>query len=332
MPEPRYAVLTSGGDAPGMNSTVRSVVLTLHALGATTLGVRNGYTGLLSGDIAPISAAQADTAAGYGGTWLGSSRSETFHLPEAQRQAVARLREIGAQGLIVVGGNGSQRGAAALHRLGFPVVGVASTIDNDLRPFDITLGADTAVNIALESLDRLRTTATSHHRVAVVEVMGRRCGYIAWATGLAGGADVVVTPEAPIPMANILQRLRRVWEAGKRSQLVVVAEGARPNGDAIAKFLAQSRNPQLDPRLTILGHVQRGGNPSAFDRWLGARGGQLAAETMRDGVHGFVVGLRNGSMDRIAYSEIEQYPPWDPSLFVHAARYLCATDSAQPTA
>ncbi|MFY7953428.1 MAG: ATP-dependent 6-phosphofructokinase [Armatimonadaceae bacterium] len=325
MASPRFAVLTSGGDAPGMNAAVRSVVRTWHALGASAWAVRRGFDGLLHGDIQAIPPTSTDLWTPNGGTHLGTARSDLFRLPEAQNHAVEILRDNKIDGLVVIGGSGTQRGAAALHRLGLPVVGIASTIDNDLRPFDITLGADTAVNVALESIDRLRTTATSHQRVAVVEVMGRSCGYIAWACGTAAGADVIVAPEDDIAPDTVLRRLQHAWAEGKRGLVVVVAEGAKHGAASLLRHLGRSSRPEFEPRLTVLGHTQRGGVPTAFDRWLGARCGQHAAEALRDGTHGFMVGLRDGRETRIAYHEIDNYPRWDATRFRQASRYLSAT-------
>ena len=330
MPTPRFAVLTSGGDSPGMNAALRALVRTWHHLGASTWAVHRGFEGLLRADMAPLPSYEVDRWVGEGGTRIGTSRSDAFRLPEAQAQAVEILSDNRIDGVVVIGGNGTQRGAAALHRLGVRVVGIASTIDNDLRPFEITLGADTAVNVALESIDRLRTTATSHQRVAVVEVMGRRCGYLAWACGLAAGADVIVTPEDDVDFESVHRRLRHAWEGGKRGLVVVVAEGARHSAAHLCKRLASSSRPEFEPRLTVLGHTQRGGVPTAFDRWLGARCAQHAAEALRDGTHGFVVGLKDGNETRVAYSELDHAPSWDATLFRHASRTLCATEAPPP--
>lgn len=309
-----------------MNAAVRSVVRTWHALGASAWAVRRGFDGLLRGDIHGVSPGTTESWVADGGTHLGTARSDLFRLPEAQRHAVDILNDHGIEGLVVIGGSGTQRGAAALHRLGFPVVGIASTIDNDLSPFDITLGADTAVNVALESIDRLRTTASSHQRVAVVEVMGRSCGYIAWACGTAAGADVIVAPEDDIDPSTVVRRLQHAWTDGKRGLVVVVAEGAKHSAASLVRQLGHASHPEFEPRLTVLGHTQRGGIPTAFDRWLGARCGQHAAEALRDGTHGFVVGLRDGRETRISYNEIENYPRWNATRFRQAARYLSATE------
>ncbi|MDQ2687834.1 MAG: ATP-dependent 6-phosphofructokinase, partial [Armatimonadota bacterium] len=221
----RIAVLTSGGDAPGMNAAIRAVTRTAIAQGAEVLGVRDGFAGLLTGDFLPLSARDVGGIIELGGTMLGSARALTFKTDAGVAQAVSQIERAGIQGVIVIGGNGSQTGAFALDQAGVPTNGVASTIDNDLAGSEITIGVDTAINIALEAIDRLRTTATSHHRLFIVEVMGRGCGYLALAAGLAGGAEVIVTPERPVPIEAAIERVHAANARGKRHAMVVVAEG-----------------------------------------------------------------------------------------------------------
>lgn len=304
MDKPRIAVLTSGGDAPGMNAAVRAVVRTGVDLGAAVVGVRRGFAGLMNGDFRPLGPRDVGGVLEWGGTFLESARSDRFQTDDGRQQALDALAEARVDSLVVIGGSGTQRGSEALNRLGFPVVGIASTIDNDLYGSDITLGVDTALNIALESIDRLRTTAASHRRVSIVEVMGRDCGYLALAAGLAGGAEVIVTPEFDHSVEDVIQQLHEAYRRGKRSVVVVVAEGVRNRAQQIFDALRDDPEGTFEPRITVLGHVQRGGKPTAFDRLLGTRLGARAAELLAHRQHGVLVGLRDGSVAATALSEV----------------------------
>jgi len=267
-------------------------------------GVRDGYAGLTNGVVVPLAARDVGGIIERGGTMLGSARCPEFKAEETRRAAVERLVSCGIDGLVVIGGNGSQTGAQGLARLGLPVVGVASTIDNDLRGADITIGVDTALNIALEAIDRLRTTASSHHRAFLVEVMGRGCGYLALMAGLTGGAEVIVIPEAETGPDEVAAELRRAYGRGKSHAIAVVAEGARNNASVLARHFAEHQDALgFDLRVTTLGHVQRGGAPSAFDRALGTRLGAAAVERLAAGEHGLLVGLVDG---RIAATPLDQ--------------------------
>jgi 6-phosphofructokinase 1 len=223
---------------------------------------------------------------------LGSARCPEFRTPEGRTQALEALARQGIEGLVVIGGNGSQTGAQALAAAGFPVVGVASTIDNDLYGSDITIGVDTALNIALEAIDRLKVTASSHYRAFVVEVMGRDCGYPALMAGIAGGAEAITIPEVDCDPEAIAGEIRRAYERGKPHALVVAAEGARYNAERLASyFKEQQARLGFDLRVTILGHVQRGGAPTFFDRMLATRLGAAAVGRLLGGEHGVLVGL-----------------------------------------
>jgi 6-phosphofructokinase 1 len=295
----RIAVLTSGGDAPGMNAAIRGVVRMGLGNGWETFGVRHGYRGLVDGgeNITLLGPRDVGGILGVGGTFLGSARLEGFKDPETRAKGLANLRELGIDGLVVIGGNGSQAGALALSQMGLDVVGVASTIDNDLAGSEITIGVDTALNIALESIDRLRVTAASHRRAFLVEVMGRKCGYLALMAAIAGGADVVVVPEAEVDPETVADELEDAYKRGKAHALVVVAEGAKYNAAGLAKHFEQSRGrPGFDLRATTLGHVQRGGTPSAFDRLLATRLAVGAVERLAKGEHGCLVGLQRGDV------------------------------------
>ncbi len=289
----RIAVLTSGGDAPGMNAAVRAVVRSVIARGWRAYGVCRGFAGLMAGDLSELGARDVGGIIQQGGTVLGSSRIAEFKDDEGQRRALARLAEAGVDGLVVIGGNGSQTGARALFARGFPVVGVASTIDNDLYGTDITLGVDTALNVALEAIDRLKTTASAHQRAFLVEVMGRDSGYLALMSGIAGGAESIVLPERPCDPEDVARDLRSAYDRGKPHALVVVAEGARYNATALADYFQAHRGRLgFELRLTILGHVQRGGAPGVFDRLLGTRLGAAAVEQLARGEAGVLVGLQ----------------------------------------
>jgi 6-phosphofructokinase 1 len=299
MAKRRIAVLTSGGDAPGMNAAIRAVVRMGLGNGWETFGIRNGYRGLVEGgdNITLLGARDVGGILGLGGTFLGSARLEGFKDPDTRAKGLANLRGAAIDGLVVIGGNGSQCGALALSQMGLDVVGVASTIDNDLAGSEITIGVDTALNIALEAIDRLRVTAASHRRAFLVEVMGRKCGYLALMAGIAGGADVVVVPEAEIDPEAVADELEDAYKRGKPHALVVVAEGAKYNAAGLAKHFAQSRARQgFDLRATTLGHVQRGGTPGAFDRLLATRLAVGAVDHLARGQHGCLVGLQRGDV------------------------------------
>ncbi|HVR00742.1 MAG TPA: ATP-dependent 6-phosphofructokinase [Polyangia bacterium] len=303
----RIAVLTSGGDAPGMNAAIRAVVRLALGNGWETFGVRNGYLGLVEGglNIAPLGPRDVGGILGLGGTFLGSARLEAFKEEATRKKGLANLSTHGIDGLVVIGGNGSQAGALALSMMGLPVVGVASTIDNDLTGSEITIGVDTALNIALEAIDRLRVTAASHRRAFLLEVMGRKCGYLALMAGIAGGADAVVVPEAEIDPEAVADDLEGAYRRGKAHALVVVAEGAKYNAAGLAKYFEQNRGRLgFDLRVTQLGHVQRGGTPGAFDRLLATRLAVGAVEQLARGEHGCLVGLLKGDVRSTPLGEV----------------------------
>lgn len=285
------AVLTSGGDAPGMNAAIRAVTRRAIDHGLVVHGVRRGYDGLVRGDFQRLEARDVGGILHRGGTILGSARSLEFKTREGQQRAIASLEAEGISALVVIGGNGSQAGASALARLGFPVVGVASTIDNDLFGSDPSIGADTAVNVTLEALDRLRTTGASHHRAHIVETMGRDFGYLGLMAGIAGGAEVISIPEAEVSPDEIAARLRDASARGKTHSIVVVAEGCTYDAAAVARHF-EEREAEIGflVRLTILGHVVRGGTPTAYDRLLATRLGVAAVDALSVGERGVLCG------------------------------------------
>jgi 6-phosphofructokinase 1 len=301
----KIAVLTSGGDAPGMNAAIRAVVRAGLDKGWQMLGARHGYQGFLNGDFHPLGARDVGGIIQQGGTILGSARCEDFKSKDKREEALRNLQEFNVSGLVVIGGNGSQTGAHALWQMGFPVVGVASTIDNDLYGSDITIGVDTALNVALEAIDRLKVTATSHNRAFLVEVMGRDSGYLALMTAIAGGAETVVLPEVEISAEAIAAELCAAYERGKAHAIAVVAEGARFNAEALSNYFREhGKLFGFDLRTTTLGHVQRGGSPGAFDRILATRLGVAAVEQLATGEHGVLVGLREGAVAATPLAEV----------------------------
>ncbi len=293
----RIGVLTSGGDAPGMNAAIRAVVRTGLDKGWEVFGVRNGYSGLVYDEIKPMGARDVGGVIQQGGTVLGSARCPEFKTEDGRRKALRHLNQNGIEGLVVIGGNGSQTGAYELSNLGFPVVGVASTIDNDLYGSEITIGVDTALNIALEAIDRLKVTASSHQRAFLVEVMGRNCGYLALMAGIAGGAEAICIPEVETDPAALADQLIASYERGKAHALVVVAEGAKYDAPALLSYFALHKEEiGFDLRVTTLGHVQRGGAPGAFDRILATRLAAGATEQLAKGEYGVLMGLNKGEI------------------------------------
>jgi 6-phosphofructokinase 1 len=301
----RIAVLTSGGDAPGMNAAIRAVTRTGLEQGWEVFGVRHGYAGLLDSEFVPLNARSVGGVIQQGGTFLGSARSQEFATNEGRKTAVRNLAKKGIDALVVIGGNGSQAGANALSQMGFPVNGVASTIDNDLMGSDITIGVDTALNIALEAIDRLKVTASSHQRAFLVEVMGRNCGYLALMAGIAGGAEAIVIPEFETTPEQVAAAIQQAYERGKAHAIVVVAEGATYEADKLSQFFAQRKDELgFDLRATTLGHVQRGGAPGAYDRILGTRLGYCAVEALARGEYGVLAGSIRGEIITTPLAEI----------------------------
>ncbi|GAB4548113.1 MAG: 6-phosphofructokinase [Anaerolineae bacterium] len=292
------AVLTSGGDAPGMNAAIRAVTRSALELGWTVYGVREGYTGLVENMFMELNARSVGGIIQQGGTFLGSARCPEFKTEDGRKRALRNISQRGIDALVVIGGNGSQTGAHVLHGMGFPVNGVASTIDNDLLGSDITIGVDTALNIALEAVDRLKVTATSHRRAFLLEVMGRDCGYLALMSGIAGGAEAVVLPEFETTPQQVADTITAAYERGKSHALVIVAEGARYNADKLFAYLNEHHKEDLgfDVRATQLGHVQRGGTPTAYDRILGSRLGAGAVEALARGEYGVLTGMKSSQI------------------------------------
>ncbi len=286
----KIAVLTSGGDAPGENACLRAAVRTALALGTEVMGIHRGYAGLMEGDMEPLSARSVGGISHRGGTFLESSRPPEFKTEEGQRTALHHLNERAIEGLVVIGGDGSLTGALRLHQLGFPVVGVPATIDNDVAFTDVALGVDTALNTVLDAIDKIKDTASSHQRAFLVEVMGRDSGYLALMGGIAGAAEAIVIPEVKTSCEELAGMVKDAYMRGKAHFVAVVAEGAKPDTQTLAQHLS-GRELGFEVRVTILGHVQRGGSPTAFDRLLATRLGAAAVQQLTKGQKGKMVGL-----------------------------------------
>ena len=285
------AVLTGGGDAPGMNAAVRAVVRSALALGLRAHGVRRAYEGLVHGDIAELGARDVGGIIQRGGTVLQTARFPEFAEPEVQQEALRQLKAHGVDALVAIGGDGTMRGAAALHRLGFPVIGIPASIDNDVFGTDMAIGVDTALNTIVEAIDKLRDTASSHQRAFIVETMGRDCGHLALMSGVISGAEMTLIPERDVSAEEVAAAVSDAHTRGKTHAIVVVAEGARLAANALKEVLDRM-NTGFESRVTILGHVQRGGSPSAWDRLIAARFGVIAAERLAKGESGVMVALK----------------------------------------
>jgi 6-phosphofructokinase 1 len=289
----RIAILTR--DCAGVNAAIRAVVRTATSAGLEVLGVLRGFEGLIDGDFVPLGRRSVSSIINLGGTILKSARSERFHTAEGQAEAMKHIKAAGIEGLIVIGGNGSLTGAHVLASLhGIRTVGVPATIDNDISGVDIAIGADTAVNVALDALDKIRDTATSLERIFVVEVMGRRCGYIALQVALAGGCEEVLLPEQDLDLDSMCREIKEGHARGKVSWIIITAEG-KAKGESVASAI--TRDTGLETRVTVLGHIQRGGRPTASDRILAARLGHAAVEALVDGKSDVCVHLKNGNLE-----------------------------------
>ena len=302
----RIAVLTSGGDAPGMNAAIRAVVRTAKYYGIEVYGVKRGYAGLIEGDMLRRDRRDVADTIQRGGTILRTARSAEFVTPEGRKKAADNLAAQGIEGLVVIGGDGSFRGANAFyHECGIKTVGVPGTIDNDLGYTDRTIGFDTAVNTALAAINNLRDTMSSHDRVVIVEVMGRHCGAIALNAGLAGGAEVILVPEMKIDYNEVAEVLDRGEAVGKRSGIVVLAEGAAPLAEVESELKARTN---LSFRTTVLGYIQRGGSPTMEDRVLASKLGIRAVELLKEEVGGVVVGVKGGAVVDMPIEEALSLP------------------------
>jgi 6-phosphofructokinase 1 len=300
-----------------MNAAIRAVTRSALDLDMTVYGVRQGWQGLVEGQFRQLSARDVGGIIQVGGTFLGTARSTEFRDESGRSKALRNLAQHGIDGVVAIGGNGSQTGSYLLSQLGVHVVGIPSTIDNDLFGTDITIGCDTAINVTLDAIDHLRTTGSSHNRAFLVETMGRDCGYLAIMAGLAGGAEVISTPEFEVPASEISQRLRAAFERGKTHAIVVIAEGVKENAAKIlAYFDSQKERSGFELRATTLGHVVRGAPPSAFDRLLATRLGVSAVKSLINGETGVLVGYQKNEVTRTPLADIvDRVKPIDRELF-----------------
>lgn len=289
----KIAVLTSGGDAPGMNAAIRAVVRYGIYAGMEVYGIERGYAGLLEGKFLPMNMRSVSDIIQRGGTILRTARCLEMKTKEGQEKANRALRDYGIEGVIVIGGDGSFMGAKALSELGFPAIGIPGTIDNDLAYTDYTLGFDTACNTILDAINKIRDTMTSHDRVSIIEVMGRNCGDLALYAGLGGGAEVIIVPEQKLGIEAVCERLQASKQRGKHSGIVVVAEGAGSASDWAQRI---GERTGLSIRSTVLGHLQRGGSPSMKDRYLGTSMGVYAVQLLEKGIGNRVVGIRDNKL------------------------------------
>jgi 6-phosphofructokinase 1 len=286
----RIAVMTSGGDAPGMNAAIRAVARAALAQNVEVYGIRQAYAGLLSGDMAALTSREVSGILQRGGTILQTARNDEFKTVQGQQKALRRLNEHGIEGMVIIGGDGSLRGAKALNGLGVPVVGVPASIDNDIYGTDMSIGVDTALNTILDAIDKLRDTASSHSRCFLIEVMGRNCGYLALMGAILGGAEIVIIPEHEVSMETVANSLKDAYVRGKAHAIAVMAEGASYKITQLEEYLKKRNDVGFEIRLTILGHIQRGGGPTAYDRLLATRMGVDAVNWLLAGKSGVMVG------------------------------------------
>ncbi|MCG8484642.1 MAG: 6-phosphofructokinase [Clostridia bacterium] len=297
----KIGVLTSGGDSPGMNAAIRAVVRTAIYHDIEVVGIQRGYEGLINGDVENMTLSSVGDIIHRGGTFLGSARSEEFKQEEGFNKALNILRIFKIEGLVVIGGDGSLKGAEKLSKAGFPAIGLPGTIDNDLGYTDFTIGFDTAVNTVLSAIGNIRDTSSSHGRATVIEVMGRNCGDIALYAGLAGGAESILVPEEEINIDEICERLIYGKNRGKHHSIILLAEGANLSPSELADEVQTKTG--MDVRITVLGHIQRGGTPTANDRILASKLGSRAVELLIEGKAGRAVGIKG--YDIVDYDIVE---------------------------
>ncbi|UOB19900.1 6-phosphofructokinase [Macrococcus armenti] len=297
----KIAVLTSGGDAPGMNAAVRAVVRKAMFHDMEVYGVYQGYQGLINNNIKKMERGTVGDKIQRGGTFLQSARCPEFKEPEVRKVAIENLKQLGIEGLVVIGGDGSYRGAQRLNEEGIKTIGIPGTIDNDINGTDFTIGFDTALNTIVEAIDKIRDTASSHERTFIVEVMGRDAGDLALWSGLAGGAETVLCPEHRKDVKVIADKIQQGIERGKKHSIIVVAEGVMSGeecGNELKKYI------NVDTRISVLGHMQRGGSPSGLDRVLASRLGGFAVELLMEGESGLAVGIQNNQLSKTKFDDI----------------------------
>ncbi len=296
-------LLTSGGDSPGMNPCIRAVVRTAAAHNAQVIGIMDGYEGLINGEFRPLGPRDVGGIMQRGGTILQTRRSKRFMEKNYQREAIRNMNGAGMDGLIVIGGEGSLKGAHVLAEQGIKVVGVPGSIDNDIWGTDMAIGVDTAMNTIMDAVDKLRDTASSHGRAFLVEVMGRGCGYLAVLAGIVCGAEMVLTPESPVTVEDVAKAVEDAYLRGKTHAIIIVAEGASVKVVDLAKAMDEM-DVGFNTRVTILGHIQRGGSPTAFERMLATRMGVEAVEALVSGQSDVMVALQGRAMGLVPLSDV----------------------------
>ena len=312
-------VMTSGGDSPGMNAAARAVVRTALFEGVEVWGINNGYKGMIEDDMRQLESRDVGDIIQRGGTFLGTARSPEFKTEEGRKVAYENLRRHGIEGVVVIGGDGSLTGGALLSKLGIPIVGLPGTIDNDVWGTDYTIGADTAANTIVDSINKLRDTASAHRRIIIIEVMGRKSGWLAMTAGIAGGAEYVLVPEVKYDVDEMCQELKESYDQGKRYSIVVVAEGA---GSAIEIGKHVAEKTGIDTRVSVLGHIQRGGSPTVEDRIKASMLGEKAALALISGISNVVFGFDAGKVVSIDLADaVTNQKTLDPEL-IRLARVL----------
>ena len=309
----KIGVLTSGGDAPGMNAAIRAVVRAALAKGMEVVGIYRGYNGLINGDIKPLNVRSVSDVMQHGGTMLYTARCQEFRFEEGLQKAKATCHEHGIEGIVVIGGDGSFRGAADLSARGIPCIGIPGTIDNDIAMTEYTIGYDTAMNTAMEMVDKLRDTSQSHDRCSVVEVMGRHAGYIAVNTGVACGATCIIVPEMAWSIDKVCDKIKNTHTTGKHHFIVVVSEGV---GNAVEIAKTIEKETGIESRATILGHVQRGGSPTIRDRVAASQLGYYAVQLLYEGKGNRVVGIQNNKIvDYDIQEALSMKKPFEEELY-----------------
>ena len=312
-------VMTSGGDSPGMNAAARAVVRTALFEGVEVWGINNGYKGMIEDDMRQLESRDVGDIIQRGGTFLGTARSPEFKTEEGRKVAYENLRRHGIEGVVVIGGDGSLTGGALLGKLGIPIVGLPGTIDNDVWGTDYTTGADTAANTVGDAINKLRDTASAHRRIIIIEVMGRKSGWLAMTAGIAGGAEYVLVPEVKYDVDEMCQELKASYDQGKRYSIVVVAEGA---GSAIEIGKHVAEKTGIDTRVSVLGHIQRGGSPTVEDRIKASMLGEKAALALISGISNVVFGFDAGKVVSIDLADaVTNQKTLDPEL-IRLARVL----------
>ena len=312
----KIGVLTSGGDAPGMNAAIRAVVRASVNYGFEVAGIYRGYEGMITGDIISMTSRSVSNIINRGGTILKTARSKEFRTKEGRKKAFNNLQKNGIDALVIIGGDGSFTGAGIFEEeFGIPCIGIPGTIDNDIYGTDYTIGFDTAVNTVVQAVDKIRDTASSHNRFFFIEVMGRDSGYIAMYSGIACGAEKILIPELEGEFESLIETLKAGRERKKTSNIVIVAEGDQEGGAYEIAKKTRKEFPEFDVKVTVLGHIQRGGSPSYFDRLLATRMGVKSVELLMLGKSGVMIGMKNNHMVTTTLKDaVKQHPSLNPEL------------------